>query len=224
MNAIADSPPSSAKQVNLRAFLAGGTATVALIAGAVIVFVALATYVAFEGLPGGGDEGASDTVFVGSPAAGAPEAAAAALADAPGAVAAAPAAATPVAPPPGAVLPAPGATPATTGAPTAPNSTTGDGGGSTGTGAPAPTAAAGPLGGAVGDVQNATDSLGLDLPLQEVTDPITQPLDKHLNDALNDVGGALGNPNLGNQINQGLSNVTGRLLGPGGATDQLLNP
>ncbi|MGH2954747.1 MAG: hypothetical protein ACRDK9_12185, partial [Solirubrobacterales bacterium] len=71
MNAIADSQPSAARRVNLRVFLAGGTATAALIAGAVIVFIALATYVAFEGLPGGGgEEEGADTVFVGTPTAG----------------------------------------------------------------------------------------------------------------------------------------------------------
>lgn len=45
------------RNFNLRAYLAGGGATVALIAGAVLVFASLGAYVAFEGLPvGGGDD------------------------------------------------------------------------------------------------------------------------------------------------------------------------
>lgn len=43
------------RNFNLRAYLAGGGATVALIAAAVLVFASLGAYVAFEGLPIGGD-------------------------------------------------------------------------------------------------------------------------------------------------------------------------
>ena len=46
------------RNFNLRAYLAGGGATVALIAAAVLVFASLGAYVAFEGLPvGGGEDG-----------------------------------------------------------------------------------------------------------------------------------------------------------------------
>ena len=222
MSAITDSQPTAARHANLRALLAGGTATIALIAGAVIVFVALAAYVAFDGLPGGGDEEqGADTVFVGEPTAGAPEAAAAALGAAPAAVAAAPAAPTAVAPPPGAAPTGP----ATSTAPSPVASPGGNGGnGSSAVTTPSTPSSQGEgaLGGPVSDLEDTTDSLGLDVPLQEVTDPITGPLDQNVNDALNNVGGLLGNPNLGNQVTQGLNNIGGKLLGPGGLTDQLL--
>jgi hypothetical protein len=44
------------RNFNLRAYLAGGGATVALIAAAVLVFASLGAYVAFEGLPVGNGE------------------------------------------------------------------------------------------------------------------------------------------------------------------------
>src|SRR3954453_9712547 len=80
-----DRPPS-----HLRAYLAGTGATGALIAGAVIVFLSLATYVAFNGIPFGGNGASSGTSFVGVQTNGTPAGAAAALAAAPGLVAAAP--------------------------------------------------------------------------------------------------------------------------------------
>lgn len=49
---------------SLRAYLAGGGATAALIAAAVLVFAALGAYVAFEGLPVGGDDDAAGEVAV----------------------------------------------------------------------------------------------------------------------------------------------------------------
>ena len=45
------------RNFSLRAYLAGGGATAALIAAAVLSFGALGAYVAFEGLPVGGDRG-----------------------------------------------------------------------------------------------------------------------------------------------------------------------
>src|SRR5215207_4558521 len=63
MNTIATKQPSAGttprrgKNFNLRAFFAGGAATVALIAAGVIVFGSLAAYVAFNGLPVGGGDG-----------------------------------------------------------------------------------------------------------------------------------------------------------------------
>src|SRR3954451_23357472 len=79
-----DRPPS-----HLRAYLAGTGATGALIAGAVIVFLSLATYVAFNGIPFGGG-GNTGNQFVSAQTSGTPAAAATALGAAPGLVAAAP--------------------------------------------------------------------------------------------------------------------------------------
>src|SRR3954449_8935062 len=75
---------------HLRAYLAGTGATGALIAGAVIVFLSLATYVAFNGIPFGGNGGNSSTRYLGVQTSGTPASAATALGAAPGAVAAAP--------------------------------------------------------------------------------------------------------------------------------------
>src|SRR5262245_9395422 len=88
--------PTVRRRFNLRAFLAGGTATAALIAAAVVVFGSLAAYVAFEGSPvRGADAPPTDRVTV-----GAPQAAAATLGRAGRVVAASPAASTAIAPPP----------------------------------------------------------------------------------------------------------------------------
>ena len=97
MNVIADTASRTGRRnFGLRAYLAGGTATSALIAGAAIVFLSLAAYVAFNGLGAGADTARKhDAVVIGS--GGAPSAAAAAAAAAgraAGAVAATPAART----------------------------------------------------------------------------------------------------------------------------------
>jgi len=214
--------PSAARELNRRAFLAGGAATSAMIAGAVVVFASLAAYVAFNGLLGAGDDaGAESTVQV-RPA-GAPQAAAAAAGGAPAAVAPAPAAPTPAAP-----APAVAATPGT-GTTAAPEGALGGSGAppttvetSTGTpvsvAPPATPTEPGPIGGAVDDLDNAATNLGVDLPLNEATSGLTGPLDETLNDSLNGVGGLLGNHQLGNQVTGALNG----LLGQGGLTDQLL--
>jgi hypothetical protein len=218
MAAIDDTQARSARQLNLRTLLAGGTATTALIAGAVIVFVSLAAYVAFDGLLGGGEDAGEETVLLGPSSSAAPEAAAAALADTPGAVAAAPAAPTAVAPAPAPAPLAPELVAATSAPPTAPApagvqaSAPGGGGGQP----PAPaTAGEGPLGGAVTELEGTTDQLGLGLPLDDLTSPLTEPLDQAVTDTLNGVGGVLGQPNLGTDVNQGLQNTVGGLVGPG---------
>ena len=224
MSTIADTEPRSATRVNLRSYLAGGTATTALIAGAVIIFVSLAAYVAFNGLPTAGGPDSDDTVLVGPSGSGAPAAAASALAAAPGAVAATPAAPTPVAPPPivtaGVSVPPPGISPLVAPPPEGPSVTPpGEGP------APAPGTSGGDgaLGGTVDGLESTADDLGLDLPLQETTDPITGPLDETLNETLNEAGGLLGQPGLGDDVDSGLNSVTQGLLGPGGVTDQLLD-
>jgi hypothetical protein len=65
--------PKAPRNANLRAYLAGGGATAALVAAAVIVFVGVAAFVGFKGLPFGADDSPDATVNL---AAGVPEAAA----------------------------------------------------------------------------------------------------------------------------------------------------
>jgi hypothetical protein len=218
MSAIAETPASTASNgVNTRAFLAGGGATTALIAAAVIAFLSVAALVAFNGLPIGGGDANSGSVQVGEvPATGAnaPELAAGALGGAAGAVAATPAAPTAVDP---TLIPGFGGP----GVPGAPAILPGSGAPSVpGTG----TAGSGALGGTVGGVEDTAGNLGLDVPLDDATSGLTGPLDQTVNDTVKNVGGALGNPNLGNQVGGAVDNVTDGLLGPKGAVDQLLEP
>jgi hypothetical protein len=229
MGTIAETEPTSARRFNARAVLAGGATTAALIAAALVVFLSLATYVAFNGLPlGGGETGADDravTIATGPPVAGAPESAAAATPAAPAAVAATPAAPTAVGP---IVLPRSGGGEAPAGgggviAPAAP----GEVPLVVDTGAPAatgPQAQRGILGGTVEDLENTTDKV-VDLPLSDLTGGLTRPVDEVARQALNGLGGnLLGNPELGNQLQGTVNTLTDGLLGPGGLTDQLLGP
>ena len=75
--------PSAPRNGNLKAYLAGGGATAALVAAAVVVFVGVAAYVGFNGLPFGADDSADSTVNL---AADVPDAAAGAAAATAGAV------------------------------------------------------------------------------------------------------------------------------------------
>jgi hypothetical protein len=193
-------PTRSAKNFNLRAYVAGGAATIALIAAGVFVFGSLAAYVAFNGLPvgGGDDEDRSVAVQAADGAIGAPASASGTLDAAAGAVAANPAAGT-------AVAPAPGVTSAA-GAGSGSSATATAGGGTeasatpTGTTAPAtsgsgppatssptpasgtPSAAGGtgPTGSAVQQVEDIAGGAGVDLPLTDATDGITAPVDQTL--------------------------------------------
>jgi|SRR5215211_2001535 len=90
MTTLSETQTEAPRATHLRSYLAGTGATGALIAGAVIVFLSLATYVAFNGLPFGGTGDNSGTSYLGVQTNGTPTAAAAALGAAPGAVAAAP--------------------------------------------------------------------------------------------------------------------------------------
>jgi len=90
MTTLSEAHAETPRALHLRAYLVGTGATGALVAGALIVFLALATYVAFNGIPLGGDGGNSGTSYVGVRANGTPAAAATALRAAPGAVAANP--------------------------------------------------------------------------------------------------------------------------------------
>ena len=199
---------------NVRAYFAGGAASTALVAGAVILFGSLAAYVAFEGLPIAGDDAEAGTVVVGDRA-GAPERAAAEVRAAPGAVARKPASSTVVRPAPiltglgGAVArgagAAPGgeptvagpagagsADPAAAGAPTSVPTAAADGSAP----APAPTAPApetessGPVGGVVDDVESTTDQ-AVDVPLGDATQGVTDTVDQAVGGTVDQVGGAV---------------------------------
>jgi hypothetical protein len=223
MSAIAENPArTSSNGVNVRAFLAGGGATTALIAAAVVAFLSVAALVAFNGLPIGGGDADAGSVQVGevpTTGPGAPELAADALGGTAGAVAGTPAAATAVDP---SLIPGFAGPGGSTGAPglTAPGGSLGGSGTPTAPG----TTGSGALGGAVGGLEDTAGDVGLELPLSDVTGDLTGPVDQTGNDTLNDVGGAVGNPNLGNDVNGAVNNVTNGLLGPKGVTDQLLNP
>ncbi|MDQ3572968.1 MAG: hypothetical protein M3383_08935, partial [Actinomycetota bacterium] len=79
--------PSVKRPSDKRAYLAGGGATAALVAAAVIVFLGIAAFVGFNGLPFGSDDGEDATVNLISEA---PQAAAAAASGTAGSVAATP--------------------------------------------------------------------------------------------------------------------------------------
>src|SRR3954451_3571201 len=85
----ASTPRFGHLRAHLRAYLVGVGATTALIAGAMVVFLSLATFVAFKGLPFAGLSDDAGAAFLGSNAgaATAPASAAAALGAAHAAVA-----------------------------------------------------------------------------------------------------------------------------------------
>lgn len=195
---------------NLRAYLAGTGATGALIAGALVAFLTVGALVAFNGFPLGGDDADGSVSLADQPGGQAPESAAAALGATPGAVAATPAGGTVLA----AILPGgigigPGG----------PIGGTGPGGGTGGGDNPTtpvdPGGGSGVVGGAVEDVDGSTGGLGLP-PLGPATSGVTDQADQALNNTLDNVGGAVGQPNLGNDVNDTVNGVTGGLLGNGG--------
>ncbi|MDX6581978.1 MAG: hypothetical protein QOI10_1162 [Solirubrobacterales bacterium] len=223
-SAVVDRAPRRGKNFNLRAYLAGGVTTAALIAAGIVLFGSLAAYVAFNGLPVGGGNEATDSVAVQTgAAAAAPASAAATLAAAPGAVAASAAAGTAIAPAPGAGpnqgspgpgggTPPTGNTPpgtTTPGTPTTPTPGTGTAPG-TGTGGGSST---GPVGNAVQGLQNTAAGAGVDLPLTDTTAPITGPVDDTAQGTLDQAGGAVGNPQLGQQVGGAVTGVTNQVLG-----------
>ena len=207
---------------NVRAYLAGGGATAALVAAAVVVFLGVAAFVGFNGLPFGAEDSPESTVNL---AAGVPEAAATAAAPTADAVAADPATPSPAAVaeilaalPPGAAPPIPGLVPTTTDL---------SGGGTNGVDPNdpgpfvPPTTDPGALGNAVDGLDGTSGDLGLDLPLDGL-DGVTGPLDKTLNDTVNGVGGLLGDPKLGDKLTGSLNKTVDGLIGPGGLTNSLL--
>jgi hypothetical protein len=65
MSSIADTQPRTGRRnFTLRAYLAGTAATAALLGAVVLVFASLGAYVAFNGLPIGGDQAASDPTSI----------------------------------------------------------------------------------------------------------------------------------------------------------------
>jgi hypothetical protein len=228
MSTVAQTQQRTRNQFNLRAYLAGGTATSALIAAAILVFGSLAAYVAFNGLPiAGGSEGAAEQVVdAGTGSTDAPEtaAAAAATAAAPAAVAATAAAPTAIPLPPtpaGSGVTGASDTPVTEGTGTAPAATPSVPGtpadtvpiapSAPATGAAPGTTTSGPVGDAVDDVGETTDHVA-DLPLGEATEGVTGPVDEAVGGALNEVGGAVGQPDLGDQVGDAVDDVTGTVL------------
>jgi len=184
---------------NLRAYLAGTGATGALIAGAVVAFLSIGAIVAFDGFPLGGDDASGQVSLADQPGGTAPETAAAALGGAPGGVAASPVG--------GAILAASIPSLTTTG-PTA------GGSGTLGPGidGPGEIPGTGSDGGATtGLVEDVSDTTGL--PLQDTTSGLTNTVDQTVNNTLNNVGGVVGNPNLGNNVSNGVKDLSNNLLG-----------
>jgi len=66
-------------------------------------------------------------------------------------------------------------------------------------------------------VDSAASGVGANTGVGNATDPVTKPADNATTSALNNVGGAAGDPTLGNQANQTVGGVTGGLLGGGGS-------
>jgi hypothetical protein len=203
------------RNANVRAYLAGGGATAALVAAAVVVFLGVAAFVAFNGMPFGADDSPDATVNLG---AGVPEAAATAAAPTADAVAAEPA--TPSAAaldeilaalPPGATIP--GITPGFGG--------NGPNGGTPGTGGETPTSP-GAVGGVVNGLEDTAGGLGANLPLNDLTKDVTGPLDQTANNTVNGVGGLVGDDELGDKVTNTVNQTTNGLLGPNGPTGSLL--
>lgn len=210
----------------VRAYVAGTGATSALVGGAIVVFLSLAAFLAFKGVPVGGSSEGGGSLYLGSNA-GAPEAAAAALAAAPGAVAAAPLPGAPVGfvpvtgvPPPGDGNP-PGGHLAVIRAgdlpPECPPELPQCGGGGNPDAKRATT-------GTVKNVDETTGEVGLDTNLSGMTRGMTRPLDDTLNRTLNGVGGMVGQPHLGDRLGQAANELGNRLIGDQGLTGQLLGP
>lgn len=215
--------PKASRNPNVRAYLAGGGATAALVAGAVVVFLGVAAFVGFNGLPFGAADPADGTLNL-EP--GVTQAAATAAAPTAGAVAEDPVTPSPdaldeirAALPPGADSGVAGIDPGTPGfggpGPTIP--------GEQPPGTPVPPGTApGPLGTAVGGLEETAGNAGLDLPLTDVTDGVTGPLDQTVNDTVNNVGGLIGDDKLGdkvtgavNEVTNGVNGLAGSLLGGG---------
>jgi hypothetical protein len=224
MTTLSETQTPTPRFGHLRAYLAGTGATGALVAGVIIVFLSLATFVAFKGMPFGGEGDNSGTRLV-SVGESAPTAAAAALAAAPGAVAASPVPGAPIGAGaagavPGVTLVVGGGAGGGDGAGLPGSGGPGDGTVAPGTEVPPPGEIPGPgtedpaTPGAVGNVVNDVDRrLGTNLsggPGGGVVDTV----DRTATGTVNDVGGRVGKPGLGNTVNDRVNGVVNGL--PGG--------
>jgi hypothetical protein len=204
-------------RAHLRAYLVGFGATTALSAGALVVFLSLATFVAFQGLPLGGSSDDAGAAYLGANATAAPTAAAAALGAAPAAVAKDPV--------PGSHAGGSGSSGGSTGGAGGGNSPGGDlsggggnpPGGSGGGGDPAgspipgvslPPSSSGPVTDAV---QGVDDAAGTNL--SGSTSGATRAGDGAAGGSLNQVGGAAGHPHLGDRVGGAVNGVTDTVLG-----------
>jgi len=207
--------PSISRPSNRRAYLAGGGATAALVAAAVVLFIAIAALVGFNGLPFGADDDGETTVNL-TPQAPLAAAASSLTADS--------VAATPATPDPAALAEiiaslTPTQLAALTPGGTGPGSSDTDdldGGGPGGPTTPGNPSAPGALGNTVNLLDDTTSGLGLNLGLGGLTEDITGPLDKTVNNTVNGVGGLLGDPKLGDKVNSTANGLTNGLLGQGG--------
>lgn len=204
--------PHAQKHASARAFALGTGVTTALIVAAVIAFVSVAAFVAFDGMPFSSGDSPESTVALSS----APQAAAQTAGFTAQSVAADPE--TPSAAALGEIAAALPSTQAATGSGSglrpggvsgveSGGGSTGPGGGGTG-GTGGGTTEPGPLQGAVGAVDDTAGGLGLDLPLSDTTDNITKGLDETIGGTLNNVGNGIGAGNLGDKVN----NAVGGLL------------
>lgn len=198
----------------IRSYLAGTGAGGSLLAAALVAFVSVTAFVAFDGVPIGSGEDGAETVSIDGPAAAA--ATAAAAAGPPATVAATPAGPAAAAAAPGAPGPGPGAT--ADGAPgggpgAAPGAGAPGGGSATAGDVPAPGGAAPPAPAAnpVDDVvagvdQTVQGATGVNPNLGGATKPITGAVDDVLQGVTgNDLGGHV------NDVNDGVNG----LLDPG---------
>lgn len=208
--------PRAQKSVNARAFALGGGVTTALVAAAVVAFLSIAAFVAFEGMPFASGDSPESSVSLES---GAPQAAALAASTTADSVAADPSTPSAAALAELAAALPPGAAGAPGGGSSPSGDDPGPGPGDSGPGPgpgpdpdPPPPPPPGLVQGTVGSVDEAAGSLGLDLPLSETTDQITRPLDDAVGGAINDVGDGLGPGNLGDKANKTVGGLTHGLL------------
>jgi hypothetical protein len=228
MTTLSETQTQAPRFTHLRAYLAGTGATGALVAGAVIVFLSLATFVAFKGIPFGGSGDNSGNSYLGVEAGGTPAAAAAALGAAPGAVAAVPVPGAPI----GAGLTGAGGAGGAGGFNAGGSIGSGDGG-SGGTlpgdgtippgedpgGVPCCDPTPAPSPGIVGNTVDQVDNTaGTDLSGGPVGD-VAGTVDDTVTGTGNDVGGAVGQPGLGDKVtgtvNDTVNDVVGGLPGGG---------
>jgi len=236
MATLTETETQAPQFTHARAYLLGTGATGALIAAAVIAFISLATYVAVNGMPFGGNGTSAGNATVAVQAGGTP-ASAAALRAAPGAVAARPV--------PGAPIGAGGAGAFARGhagpgggsggfnggggnlpdgGPTPPGGAPGPGGGPApgpgpGGGPPPPGGTPGTPGSSPGVATNTLnhvdDTVGTNLSGSPAGD-VGGTVDKTVTGTVNQVGGAAGKPGLGDDVNNTGNGTVDKTVGGAG--------